>query len=188
MALRTVLTLIGAGGISSNELAADSVIAGKIADGAVDSTGSFASGVVDAAAIATGAVGTAELADGAVAAVDLGAQVGSLYYAVVVAASTANIANLSATGTSLDGEALAGNDDLLIKDQTNSEDNGLYNVDTLGSGANGVWARMTERDAAAELPVGMLVYVKAGATNGQKMFRLSTFAEPRRQRPDLGGS
>jgi hypothetical protein len=73
--------------------------------------------------------------------------------ASVHAATTANIANL-ATGApnTLDGITLVANDRVLVKDQTTQSANGIYTVTTLGTGANGVWARATDMDTWAEVP------------------------------------
>lgn len=59
------------GVVTSDKLAADAVVAGKIAAGAISQSSDFAAGVVDQAAIGTDAVGSDELAVAAVAALDL---------------------------------------------------------------------------------------------------------------------
>jgi|SRR5215471_1701277 len=86
--------------------------------------------------------------------------------ASVHAATTANIANL-ATGApnTLDGVTLAANDRVLVKDQTTANQNGIYTITTLGTGANGVWARATDMDAWTEVP-SSYVWVEQGTING----------------------
>lgn len=101
----------------------------------------------------------------------------SLYYAVVRAASTANIADLAAGAPDpVDGVNLGQNDDVLAWKQTTGSQNGIYNVDTVGTGANGAWTRAVARDTAGELPEGMLVYVKLGDLYEGALFKLKTFA------------
>jgi hypothetical protein len=70
----------------------------------------------------------------------------------VDAATTANVANL-ATGApnTIDGVTLTVGARVLVKNQTTPAQNGIYTVTTVGTGANGVWARSTDADTAAEL-------------------------------------
>lgn len=176
MALRTVLTLIAAsGGVTGNEIAA----------GAINAADKFAAGVVDAAAIGENAIGDSEL-DTSIAynftgdinygGISLNPST-SLFYAVAVAATISNIVDL-ATGapTPVDGVTMTLNDDVLVWKQTTASANGIYNVDVVGTGINGTWTRATERNAADEYPVGMLVYVKGGTDQAGTIFKLTTFA------------
>ena len=65
------------------------------------------------------------------------------------AATTANIATLAGGApNTLDGVTLAANDRVLVKDQTTPAQNGIYTVTTLGTGANGTWARATDMSIA----------------------------------------
>lgn len=70
-----------------------------------------------------------------------------------VAATTANI-TLSGTQT-IDGVALIASDRCLVKDQTLSQDNGIYLV------AAGAWARATDMDTWAEVP-GAFTFIEQG--------------------------
>jgi len=167
MALRTIFTLIGVGGITADYIGADAVDGSKIADDAIDSE-HVAAGALDSEHYATGSVG----AD----AIDDTVENKSLYYAVVTAASIANLANIvDGAPQSLDGKVLGLDADVLLMEQTDASENGIYNVDVVGTSDDGEWSRATERDAAAELPVGLLVYVINGDVNGGKMFRLVDF-------------
>lgn len=89
------------------------------------------------------------------------------------AASTANISTGAAPNT-IDGVTLAANDRVLLKDQTSGLQNGIYEVTTLGTGANGVWTRATDADTSAEVTSGMAVSVTEGTANGDKTFILTT--------------
>lgn len=170
MALRTVLTLIGAGGITSTHLAADSVTSAAIATGAVGSD--EAAGLVAGDLDLTGTYNfTGTLQSGGA---NVAVGTGNVYYAVTVVAVTSNITNFSAMASTIDGISLSQNQDVLVLGQTNQTENGIYNVDTVGSGSNGVWTRAAERDLAAELPTGMLVYVARGTANAEKLFKLTS--------------
>ena len=70
-----------------------------------------------------------------------------------VAATTANI-TLSGTQT-IDGVALIAGDRCLVKDQTLSQDNGIYLV------AAGAWTRATDMDTWAEVP-GAFTFIEQG--------------------------
>jgi len=80
-------------------------------------------------------------------------------------ATTANIATLAGGApNTLDGITLAANDRILVKDQTTANQNGIYTVTTLGTGANGTWTRATDMDAWTEVP-SAYVWVEVGTVN-----------------------
>lgn len=82
----------------------------------------------------------------------------------VRAATTANIATLAGGApNTVDGVTLAANDRVLVKNQTTPAQNGIYTVQTLGTGANGTWVRATDMDAWAEVP-NAFVFVEEGTT------------------------
>jgi hypothetical protein len=76
-----------------------------------------------------------------------------------------NITLSAGAPNSLDGVTLALNDRILVKDQTSSQQNGIYYVSTLGTGSNGTWTRATDADTAGEIAAAM-VAVDEGTTNG----------------------
>lgn len=85
--------------------------------------------------------------------------------ASVHAATTANIATLAGGApNTLDGVTLAANDRILVKDQTTQNQNGIYTVTTLGTGANGTWSRASDADTWLELP-SAYVWVEEGTVN-----------------------
>lgn len=68
---------------------------------------------------------------------------------------------------SLDGTAVSANDRILVKDQTNQFENGIYTVTTVGDGATAwVLTRATDYDQASEVDQGDYVYVRSGTVNG----------------------
>ena len=82
----------------------------------------------------------------------------------------AGIGSFSGAPTIIDGVALANGDRVLVKDQTDARQNGVYVVVTA---ATGVWDRAADFDTARELTNGPLVGVTAGATNANQHFRQS---------------
>lgn len=97
------------------------------------------------------------------------------FKASVRVATTANVANLAGGApNALDGIALALNDRILVKDQATPAQNGIYVVTTLGTGANGAWARATDADGVGELTSGAIVAVEEGATHADTLWMLTT--------------
>ena len=84
---------------------------------------------------------------------------------VHAATAGSNIATLAGGApNTLDGVTLALNDRILVKDQTTPAQNGIYTVTTLGTGANGTWARAADMDTWAEVP-SSYVWVENGTVN-----------------------
>ncbi|MFM7183928.1 MAG: beta strand repeat-containing protein [Planctomycetota bacterium] len=82
-------------------------------------------------------------------------------------ATTANV-NLASGGLlTVDGVSLAVGDRVLVMNQTNPRQNGLYVV------ATGGWTRAADADTAAELVAGSYVFVAEGATGGRRGFVLT---------------
>jgi hypothetical protein len=76
---------------------------------------------------------------------------------------------------SIDGVVVANGDLVLVKDQANAVDNGLYTQTQQGSGGFPFeLTRSTSFDAVAELPLGLMVYTSSGATNVDKFFELTS--------------
>ena len=86
-------------------------------------------------------------------------------YEPVAAATTANIVNLNDEQT-VDGVSLVAGQRVLVKNQTNARQNGIYVVST------GAWQRAGDADTAAELRAGSYVFVGGGTANGFKGFVL----------------
>ena len=74
----------------------------------------------------------------------------------------------------LDGVSLAANDRILVKDQTDGKQNGIYYVATLGSGSNGTWTRTTDADTGAELVTGSYVFITSGTVNANAAYTMVT--------------
>ena len=84
----------------------------------------------------------------------------------VRAATTANI-TLSGTQT-IDAVAVVAGDRVLVKNQTNASQNGIYVC------ATGVWSRASDADAVGELKAGSSVFVAEGTVNGDSGWLIST--------------
>ena len=84
----------------------------------------------------------------------------------VRAATTANI-TLSGLQT-VDGISIAAGERVLVKNQTNGAENGLYNA------ASGAWTRTTDADASVEVTAGLSVMVEEGTTQADSQWRLTT--------------
>jgi len=78
-----------------------------------------------------------------------------------------NIANFNATPDVLDGKSLAVGDLILAWQQTTASENGIYQVDTVGTGSNGVWTRSPLMDDSTDAVPGTQVFV----IEGDQMFR-----------------
>ena len=66
----------------------------------------------------------------------------------------------------LDGVTLVANDRVLVKNQTDAKQNGIYVVTTVGDGStNWVLTRATPEDQPAELTGGSFVFVEQGSVN-----------------------
>jgi len=86
--------------------------------------------------------------------------------------TTANI-TLSGLGVQGGGDwssALTAGDRILVKNQTNAFDNGVYVA------AAGAWSRATDMDESAEVVAGMIISVAEGASDADTVWELSANA------------
>lgn len=90
------------------------------------------------------------------------------------ATTGSNITLSGGAPTALDGLTLVANDRVLVKNQTDPKENGIYFVQTLGSGSNGTWVRTTDADTGAELVQGSYVFITAGTSNGGSSWVMTT--------------
>lgn len=81
-------------------------------------------------------------------------------------ATTANI-TLSAPQT-IDGISVIAGDRVLVKDQTATQDNGIYVVQAAA------WTRATDADESAEVTSGMFTFIEEGTANADTGWVLST--------------
>lgn len=81
-------------------------------------------------------------------------------------AATTSAITLSGEQT-IDGIAVVENNRVLVKNQSDAAENGIYIV------SSGNWSRATDADAANELINGTLCFVISGDANAQNFFQLS---------------
>ncbi len=77
--------------------------------------------------------------------------------------------SLSNTTTTVDGVTLSDGDRILVKDQNDASENGIYVVST-----SGAWSRSTDADSNAEVTAGLFTFVAEGDVNGDSGWVLST--------------
>ena len=82
-------------------------------------------------------------------------------------ATTGSNVNVSAAPNTLDSVSIVLGNRILVKDQTDPKQNGIYVVQTVGTGANGVWARSTDADGSSTGIVsgGTFTFIEQGSTN-----------------------
>lgn len=87
----------------------------------------------------------------------------------VLVATTANIA-LTGIQT-IDGVLLSADTRVLVKNQAQAKDNGIYLIP-----ASGAWKRAQDADTSIEVTPGLFVHVEKGAANGDSVWQLVTDA------------
>jgi hypothetical protein len=90
-------------------------------------------------------------------------------------ATDSNISNLnSGSPDIIDDISLIVGDRVLVKDQNTSSQNGIYVVNSVGTGSNGSWSRDTDLSSSEDLVSGFQVFIIEGAQNGGKVFYLES--------------
>ena len=87
------------------------------------------------------------------------------------------VANITLSGgapSQVDGVSLSLDDRVLVTGQTNKAQNGIYDVDTVGSGANGTWIRSGDTNTTGELLAGTIVMVTEGLIYADTQWKLTT--------------
>jgi hypothetical protein len=69
---------------------------------------------------------------------------------------------------------VAVNDRILVKNQSNTMQNGIYYVTVVGTGSNGTWLRAIDADANDKVTSGLTTIIADGNVNVGKSFRLTT--------------
>jgi hypothetical protein len=92
-------------------------------------------------------------------------------------ATTADVGNLflaNVQPTTVDSVNVNVNDRILVKDQTNARQNGIYIVRSVGTGSNGWWTRTLDAAQSSFVTSGLSAVVSEGATNNGREYRLTT--------------
>jgi hypothetical protein len=77
----------------------------------------------------------------------------------------------------VDGVTLIAGDRILVNGQSNAAQNGLYVVQTLGTGENGTWVRTSDGNEDGEIQPGMVVMVTQGTQYADTPWKLITNGE-----------
>jgi hypothetical protein len=89
--------------------------------------------------------------------------------------TTVNITDLlTGAPDTLDSISLSIGDRILVKDQSTSSQNGIYDVITVGGGSNGVWQRSVDFSVDDDVYDGISLYVTTGTTNSDTLWYLTT--------------
>jgi hypothetical protein len=88
--------------------------------------------------------------------------------------TTTNITLGSGAPSQVDGVNLSLDDRVLVTGQTNKAQNGIYFVDTVGSGSNGTWVRSNDTNTTGELLAGTIVMVTEGLIYHDTQWKLTT--------------
>jgi phage-related tail fiber protein len=93
--------------------------------------------------------------------------------AVKVPCRVATTANVTLSGhQTIDGQLVVDDDRVLVKNQTDQKQNGIYVVDS------GTWTRAPDWDGPYDAKNGSLVYVTDGSTYADNLFTCTT-SDPR---------
>ena len=102
-------------------------------------------------------------------------QIYDIDYKQAVRVISKNSVTLSGGAPSqVDGVNLSLNDRVLVAAQSNSAQNGLYYVTTVGSGSNGTWQRSIDGNETGEILAGMIVMVTEGTGYADTQWKLIT--------------
>ena len=74
----------------------------------------------------------------------------------------------------VDGVNLNQGDRVLVAGQSTATQNGLYQVDAVGTGANGTWVRANDANTVGEIQAGMIVMVTEGVVWADTSWKLIT--------------
>jgi hypothetical protein len=88
-------------------------------------------------------------------------------------ASTANLADLTAVSTTMDGQTIAAGDVILLKDQTDASENGLYAAGEV-SGSTVPLTRIWPMEDGQEAHHGTLVSVQQGTAGAGDLYKLTS--------------
>jgi hypothetical protein len=89
-------------------------------------------------------------------------------------ATTTSVTLTGGAPTVVDDVTLVLGDRVLVRSQANAVQNGIYRVNTLGTGANGTWGRAQDASTGDRLTPGTTLSVEEGTTLGGKLFRMTS--------------
>lgn len=87
------------------------------------------------------------------------------------------VTNVTLSGgapNAVDSVNLSIGDRVLVNGQNTGSQNGIYEVQTVGTGSNGTWIRSTDTNATGELQAGTIVMVTEGTVYKDTQWKLTT--------------
>jgi len=91
--------------------------------------------------------------------------------------SLANVTLSAGAPATVDGVSLTAGDRILVAGQSSAAQNGLYQVQTVGTGADGTWVRTSDANEDGEIQPGMVVMVTQGNEYADTPWKLVTNGE-----------
>lgn len=88
--------------------------------------------------------------------------------------TTSNIVLSGSAPSTVDDINLVKGNRILVTGQSNKAQNGIYVVETLGTGSNGTWVRSTDGNQDGEIEAGMIVMVTEGTVHKDTQWKLIT--------------
>lgn len=102
-------------------------------------------------------------------------QISDIDYKQAVRVITVTNVTLSGGAPSqVDSVNLSAGDRVLVNGQNTGSQNGIYEVETVGTGSNGTWVRSTDTNATGELEAGTIVMVTEGTVYKDTQWKLTT--------------
>lgn len=102
-------------------------------------------------------------------------QISDIDYKQAVRVITVTNVTLSGGAPSqVDSVNLSAGDRVLVNGQSTGSQNGIYEVQTVGTGSNGTWIRSLDTNATGELQAGTIVMVTEGTVYADTQWKLTT--------------
>ena len=96
------------------------------------------------------------------------------YKQAVRAIQTTNVTLAGGAPSSVDGVSLVASDRVLVVGQSTGSENGIYQVQTLGTGSDGTWVRTSDANSSGEIEAGMIIMVTEGLLYADTQWKLTT--------------
>lgn len=96
------------------------------------------------------------------------------YKQAVRVISLSNITLAGGAPNQVDGVNLSAGDRVLVNGQNTGSQNGIYQVQTVGTGSNGTWIRSIDTNQTGELEAGTIVMVTEGVVYKDTQWKLTT--------------
>jgi hypothetical protein len=96
------------------------------------------------------------------------------YKQAVRVIAVANVTLIGGAPSQVDGVAVSIGDRILVNGQLTGSQNGIYQVQTVGSGSTGTWIRAADTNTTGELEAGTIVMVTEGTVYKDTQWKLTT--------------